>query len=597
MRLVWVTLVGIVLLTSVSAQGGQGGLGAGNQGGQRQREYDRTAEAIDVRIREYLDGDEIKNILTPGEFSEWPLNLKAGQVVVAEAKSDAFDPALEIVQTNENDPAPEKAKALATNDDRYPGDQRPLLIWRCEKDGEYSVRGRCFRDKAGGQFFVRFRIYDSMDLLDGEFHEQVVENDGWILLRVPMKAGQIKEFLFDTQRQHRNATIGSVISPIGLPDANILDAARSALPNTFMASVDGDYYVRVFAAGEKNQKLRCKARIHNPIEIANKPPQDSAGIPGSPTIWSVKLKAGQLARFTLTDRGLDSAAAIFEAPDVTKYDLKKPESNPFFPKVPTAEENAKGPALLSLPARRRDSRVNVSLIKRDVTLWIAYPGDRGSDKPYALKLEAADRPLETGPSVSSDLRIGDSDYWSFDAKVGDVMTITSKASMFSAVTNLYDPLGGMVWEQAADPDVVSLSNTLIVTKPGKYLMGMAAYGFGGSGKYEITRKVFSSENLSLSEPAKGELANEQVQVWRLTVKPDEPLLMKWKSTNWNYSVSVYEDNGSYHQIPLDQIDPNTRYGILHVDKPRTYLIVLIGRGDAAKYSINVSPLPGYGGRS
>ena len=126
-----------------------------------------SAASFEQELGHYLNGNEIKSVLTPGEFSQFPLKLKAGQVVIGEARSDDFDPALEIVDANN--------KTLAFNDDRYPGDQRPLLFWRCEEDGDYQLHVRCFHDKTGGQFFVRFNIYKSVDLSSGQKVEAEID--------------------------------------------------------------------------------------------------------------------------------------------------------------------------------------------------------------------------------------------------------------------------------------------------------------------------------------------------------------------------------------------------------------------------------------
>ena len=56
-----------------------------------QQPYDTSADAIEQRLHQYLKGPEVKNILTPGEYSEWPLTLKAGQVVISEARSPLAD--------------------------------------------------------------------------------------------------------------------------------------------------------------------------------------------------------------------------------------------------------------------------------------------------------------------------------------------------------------------------------------------------------------------------------------------------------------------------------------------------------------------------
>jgi len=122
--------VGFASVMAVGQQAGYQGLYTGP--------VDRSVNAIEGTLGRYLNGDELKSVLTPGEFANWDLKLNAGDVLVADAHSDAFDPGLQIVDG--------QSKVLAENDDRYPGDQRPLLFWRCEKAGTYGLRVRCFRD-------------------------------------------------------------------------------------------------------------------------------------------------------------------------------------------------------------------------------------------------------------------------------------------------------------------------------------------------------------------------------------------------------------------------------------------------------------------
>ncbi len=104
-------------------------------------------------LSQYLNGEQLKSILTPGETVDYPIDLKPGQVLVADAVSESFDPALEIVD--------EAGKVQSMNDDRYPGDQRPLLFWRCEKLGGYTLRVRSFQNKAGGEVRLRHKVYDT----------------------------------------------------------------------------------------------------------------------------------------------------------------------------------------------------------------------------------------------------------------------------------------------------------------------------------------------------------------------------------------------------------------------------------------------------
>ena len=155
------------------------------QQGGNMRPQDDSAAGIDQAVNSYLGMSENKSIISPGDFTEYPLQLKQGQVVIADARSDAFDPALELVD--------EKGAVAAKNDDRYPGDQRPLLLWRAPADGTYLLRVKSYQNKSGGQAFMRFQIYDSMELATGRMAETWVESSRRILFRVPMKKGQANQ--------------------------------------------------------------------------------------------------------------------------------------------------------------------------------------------------------------------------------------------------------------------------------------------------------------------------------------------------------------------------------------------------------------------
>lgn len=564
--------------------GGFGGGGIG-QGGQGQR-LDRTIQGIDAAVHQYLDGEEIKSILTPGEFTEWPLTLKEGQVVIAEASSEAFDPALEVVDGND--------KVLAENDDRFPGDQRPLLLWRCVKAGDYKVRGRCFRNKAGGQMALRMRIFNSVDLSKGPSVESTFEKNERFLFRLPMKAGQIRLLtdIHPNQNGYGRTNFLFAISPIGLPDIRLGSDIASLAQCLVMAPVDGDYYVLAQPYGPPNGKLRTKIEDLAARQLSRK---QSAGTDRAPTeapaLWSVDVKAGEVLRASVS--GLDLAAGLIvaERPDISDFDLKKPEKNPFFPKAKNEEEE-KGPALMRLAGRARDGRIAVFGVKRDATLWLAT-NPRGGDKEFTLTVEPAAEEFGASKRLEGHLKIGYTDYWAFDAKVGEVMRFQSTASGFSGHVTLLGPEFGGRWVQIMNPDQTSCEGELIVQEPGRYLMAVSCLGDGGGGDYTVSREVYLPKEIHSGKPAAGQLEPGQVHVWKLTVNAGDPLLLKWKSSLWNYTISVRDETGAPAVIPMTEIDATNRYGILQAPGRKTYLIVLIPRGPKAEYTIEVNGLPGY----
>ena len=572
-------------------QGGQGG--QAGQGG-RQAEYDQKVQAIDNAIGTYLNGEEMKSVLTPGEHVEWKVDMKVGQVIVAEARSDAFDPALEIVEG--------KDKVLATNDDRYPGDQRPLLLWECEKDGTYLLRARSFMNKAGGQFFTRFNQYDTMPLETGQMEERPFDKPigSLILFKVPMKAGQLKRVLVETPtNRHMAATLRQKISPIGLPDIELAaplypttgdPAARVRGANVLMAPVDGNYYILADLWAADRGTLRASATELLPIKLTGTVASVKANT-DTPGIWTIAVKAGQFIQVSTPELHLESQLVVSEVPDVSKYDLSKPETNPFFPKV-RGKDPEPGPAVVGMWGRARDPRSVLVIAQRDATLWIASNGAGPDKTQYSMAVTPAAKAYAETGELRSKLQVGNTDYWAFDAKVGDVMTLTSGTTSFSEHLVLRDPDLHPLWDLQAVPDQTALGGLLIVTKPGRYLTAISSLGDGGGGDYTLSRKVFASKEFGKGKPASGQIADGEVQVWKFTAQANDPLLLRWKSSGWAYSISVYLDNGARASLPLTPVDETSRYGILKVDKPTTYLIVLTGTGAKAQYSIELSDLPG-----
>lgn len=546
--------------------------GGGFQGGQ-QGQFDRSTAGIQNQIQSYLTGKEVQNILTPGEFSEWPLTLKAGQVVIAEARSEAFDPALQIVD--------DKGVVLAFNDDRYPGDQRPLLLWRCEKAGSYSIRARCFHDKSGGQFWLRSNIYDSVDL--GE----VKQEDAPFLVRVPLKAGQIKQVFFDNDAsKYSTSSLSTVIGPTGLPDIRLSRKLADILQETIMGSVDGDYYVLSQPYGKLPVHPIGKEIVSTPLNRAG-----SKGVASNPELWTLDVKAGEILKISTPELSAFSRMMVTEKPDTSKYSLAKSETNPFFPRSSENEE-PKSPIEI-LPAILRDGRVLIIAVKRDATLWVGTTATGKNSGPFTIKVDPATKAFTDSQVERNHLEIGATDYWAFEAKAGDVMSFKSKGEGFAESIDVLDPdLANVVsWTEYPDQDGIKWNMTL--RKPGRYLVAVTSVGGGGGGDYTLSRTTYHAKDIVKGTPVQGEITAGQVQVWRITVTPDQPLLMKWKSSVWNYGIQITDENGDPRRLPLTMVNGRSQYGILTVDKPTTFLIVLSGGGEKSQYTIELTDLPPF----
>ncbi len=574
----------MVRLLAISFLTALGSLTLAQQGGiQGPVMGDGMAQSMNRMLGQYLNGEEIRSILTAGAPLEWKLELKAGQVVIAESRSDAFDPAMEIV---------DKANVLAKNDDRYPGDQRPLLFWRCEQDGTYLLRVRSYQDKAGGQAFVRFKTYQSIDLSSGGFVEKDINPNQPFLARIPMKAGQLIDVVSDTSGGFLSHFYNLVIAPNGLPDISLSKSLSGAV-NAIMAPVTGDYYVMYTINSGRNSpigKVKMQAREVVPGKLA----KDANGLSASaatntPSLWELDVKKGDFLEASASDLSLNCRFVLAEVPDVSKYDLADPEKNPFFPQ-PRDTNDPEQPFDV-LPGRARDGRVTVFHVNRDAKLWIATNGAGPDKKQFSVRVKPAAVPFTADSRNVGKLRVGRTDYWTFDAVAGDVMTFNSKAEGFAQQILVRDPELHPIHSAVADPDQTSDEWRLIAQKPGRYTVAVSCLGDGGAGDYALSRKVYEARTFSKSVPAKSTIGPGEVQIWKFTAQPNDPLLVQWYSENWSYGVAIYNEAGQSANFQRQPIDSNNHLGILKVDQPRTFLIVLTGGSQRSAYEIQLNDIP------
>jgi hypothetical protein len=130
---------------------------------------------------------------------------------------------------------------------------------------------------------------------------------------------------------------------------------------------------------------------------------------------------------------------------------------------------------------------------------------------------------------------------------------------------------------------------MIVQKPGRYLVQVSCLGDGGGGEYSLSRKVLHAKEFGVNVPAKGEIGNGEIQIWKFSATPGNPLFVKWNSTNWSYDVAVYDDKGQPSGFQREKLDDQHQLGILSVSQPRTFIIVLTGTAKAT-YSIELVPI-------
>jgi hypothetical protein len=213
---------------------------------------------------------------------------------------------------------------------------------------------------------------------------------------------------------------------------------------------------------------------------------------------------------------------------------------------------------------------------------------------FSIEVRAAAQPLAEEKTNSGTLRIADTNYWSFPAETGDVIRLNSKTTGFEGKTETFDPDLKEVSKTVAAPDQTSKSWSFMAKKPGRYLVAVSCVGDGGSGTYSLTRGIVHPKEISIGNPARGEISKDDIQAWRFTVTPDHPRMIHWKTSEGTYEYTITDEKGgSPGNLYLEPVDNYNQFGIISVRHPQTYVFVLTGREGKVNYSFELLDLPGY----
>lgn len=614
-----VSLAFLLLLSFiVSAQGGSAGLGSDlqggggfggggfggfTQGGQGDRTVSGRIREIEEQVNELLLVKPVTMIVTPGEYGEWKLDFKKGQVVYADAVSTAFDPALEV--TTEPKGKNRTVRVLATSDDRYPGDQRPLLLWRCPADGKYALRVRCFRDKSGGQVQVRMNTFQSYDIINGQAEIGSLQDIGkdnakrqedaavqspmtTVLLRVSLTKGEIVYPQLHRIKEDRDAegSLKGTLFSTGLPDVKLgMRIVRYNPP--IVAPVSGDYY-QVVNIRPSDEYLATIEKI--PVLDIGQPLK--SGLSRTIGLWKVRAKKGDVFKCTLAGASSAMLLTVSETPDFDQFDLNDDAKNPFYPSnwrnVVVDDEQH----FLFLRARNWDERVrNIAAIE-DVDLWLSsgpvWTKGRSSE---AVGVSASIAPAINGALSSerteSRLRIGDNEYWSFEGQAGDVVTFYGSTSDFVQELTVLDLQYQRLGYSLLGLDETRQTMTKVLTSSGRHLLTVSGFGDGGGGPYSVFYKVVPASACDQNHPAIADETGNAASAFKITVLPDNPVLLHWQSEINRYPSEITDDKGRPLKVIFQQGSANNWYAVVSVEEKTTFLFVV----RQGKYKMTVTDLP------
>ena len=160
------------------------------------------------------------------------------------------------------------------------------------------------------------------------------------------------------------------------------------------------------------------------------------------------------------------------------------------------------------------------------------------------------RPLGASP-MSGSVTIGGADFYTFEAKQGELVELSVSSSVFDPVVRLNGPDGRMIGDNDDGGDGKNSSLTVPIPEDGIYIASVFSYGLGGSGNYEVRRK-FIAPSIAIGEAKTGSLSTNGAEIWSFTAKSGQTLLLRTLSESATLSVVVYGPKGEV--VGTDQAD-------------------------------------------
>jgi hypothetical protein len=456
------------------------------------------------------------SILTPGQFTEYPLTIKPGEVIIAEVETSNFDSALQIVDAT--------GKVLAENDDRREGDQNARLLYGFTQAGSYKVVVRAFKGAAGGQFELSLRRFVPQTLALGArgthpgsplptYFQVISPEQQTLLMQLSSLSNSEPEL--------------TVFDPTGEPVTTTRRFGESKRQE-LRTAVQGSYFLRVESSQASTLALDA-ARVFSHTLAQNSAPQALRA--GGLDLWRFQGTKGQLVRLsTLSEGALLSTSLEFIAPKDTPEEAR--------------------PALLSSAITRLNTTVKatgeqVMVLGQSGMFELAVAQPQSQAVRYTLASTATVRPwsADAPTTLKETLPLGTAEFYQLTGKAGEILLLEGRSEQFDIALELFNAAGNQIASNDDSGPGRDAQIRSLLTVNGSYFLRVHAFGDGGSGHYELRRTPTPIRSLMVGGRLEGTLEASGTQIFSFTGKPGQALLLSARSTEFDTLVRVYGPDG------------------------------------------------------
>jgi len=513
------------------------------------------------------DGVTFSHILTPGDRGEWPITAREGETIVVSASSTVFDPALEVVDSDN--------KIVAQNDDIRAGDQDALVVYRFPKAGAYKILVKGYKSAAGGQYRLTMRRFLAIEAKTGVRTAGSVAKSGFQWLRFTAGAGQTLVF---TARASSFRPDLLILAPSGEtlePEHDILlnDRARRLV---FRASSVGEYYVQMNSNRNPGASYAVTLAVAgvSPITLGSTIPPKQLE-PGGLDIWTFEGKEGDLVHVDAKGTSPGIVATLSFLPPAPK---PGEETIPGDPKD----------AVLPLASNDKSQGSINALLKKSGAFQVAISQYMDLHNQYTLSVTNAAKPWQ-GSDAASTLKIGESEYWVFEGKKGDIVRLEGDADQFDLMLQMLTAKGDSIAFNDDGGGGVNPLLTVLLPEAGRYIVQAGAYGNGGSGVYRLRKGLSPVKPLAMGAGGTGSIGVGGIEIWSMQGHAGETVIVSVRSDEFDTVVKIIGPDGLEVASNDDSGDGTDSLVSLKLPLEGTYTIWVSGKG-SGKYKVRAFEL-------
>ena len=410
-------------------------------------------------------------IVTPGDRVEYKFTVKKGETLFAGATSDAFDPALSVV-----DP---KGVEIAKNDDREEGDQAPFVSVRFPEDGTYLLRVLSYKSASGGKFILKTRTFTAFDARLGPATTEVgrdEDGDRRIVFRLDAKKGGVYDLRnpVGVERNGRYAmSFVRIVGPTGVGSADVEPIAVPFSGSVFLARASGDYYIEY-----RSVTATRIATDYREVKVATVGIAAEAKLslePGEVRLVEFPVVPDAIVRTTLTG---GSTVSQVSAPD-------DPRTRSFASGDPTYGNT---PAFSFYLLHYGETDDVVRLFHGTGTARVAIRSTEPKTMTVTVRNSETLPEWKAGDPMAGNLAIGEIRLYTLRSAKSELMKVVAKSPAFQAHLDIFG-LNGNLANSLIDRRRNVAADDLYFPEADTFLVRLSCDGYGGSGPYTMRRDI------------------------------------------------------------------------------------------------------------